>query len=103
MPPLVILLAFLFAGKSVDHMKGVPGWSEKLASDSEAAIKAEACPDCTPEELQRVSAPVGDDAVGPSARLKFFWGFGCPLPWRAGPHIDCCAAFRDRRPSAFWR
>jgi hypothetical protein len=29
------------AGKTVSHIKEVPGWSERLASDAEAVVKAE--------------------------------------------------------------
>lgn len=29
------------AGKTISHIKQVPGWSEKLASDAEAVVKAE--------------------------------------------------------------
>ncbi len=29
------------AGQTISHIKQVPGWSERLASDSEAVVKAE--------------------------------------------------------------
>ncbi|EFN59345.1 hypothetical protein CHLNCDRAFT_137786 [Chlorella variabilis] len=44
----------LAAGKTVSHIKQVPGWNEHLASDSEAVVKAEReCPDCPIDEMQR--------------------------------------------------
>eukprot|EP00887_Chlorella_sp_A99_P005630 scaffold1.g5630.t1 len=40
-------------GQSVPHVRQVPGWSERLASDSEAVVKAEReCPDCPPSQMQ---------------------------------------------------
>ncbi|KAL4420382.1 hypothetical protein ABPG77_002322 [Micractinium sp. CCAP 211/92] len=40
-------------GQSISHIKQVPGWSEKLASDAEAVVKAEHdCTDCSVEEMQ---------------------------------------------------
>ncbi|KAL4430758.1 hypothetical protein ABPG75_006014 [Micractinium tetrahymenae] len=41
-------------GKTISHIKQVPGWSEKLASDAEAVVKAEHdCTDCSIEEMQK--------------------------------------------------
>jgi hypothetical protein len=41
-------------GQTISHIKQVPGWSERLASDSEAVVKAEhECPDCPVEEMQQ--------------------------------------------------
>ncbi|KAI7839005.1 hypothetical protein COHA_007245 [Chlorella ohadii] len=41
-------------GQTISHIKQVPGWSERLASDSEAVVKAEhECPDCPMEEMQQ--------------------------------------------------
>lgn len=40
-------------GKTISHIKQVPGWSEKLASDAEAVVKAEHCTDCSVEEMQQ--------------------------------------------------
>lgn len=41
-------------GKTVSHIKEVPGWNEKLASDAEAVVKAEKeCADCPIDEMQR--------------------------------------------------
>jgi len=40
------------AGKTVAHIKQVPGWSETLASDAEAVVKAE-------HDVSRVGGLVG--------------------------------------------
>ncbi|CAG8518838.1 10480_t:CDS:2 [Ambispora leptoticha] len=42
----------LLKGKIIDHIKSAPGWSETLASESEAIVKAEREDGYTIEEIQ---------------------------------------------------
>jgi hypothetical protein len=43
----------LLVGKSQSPVKSAPGWNEKLASDSEAIVKAEREPDVSTEQMQQ--------------------------------------------------
>lgn len=75
------------AGKTISHIKQVPGWSEKLASDAEAVVKAEhVSPQPSRMALQgRCAQPgnrAGRDAV---AGWHASWG---SLP---GPPGSACA------------
>jgi len=60
-------------GKTKSPFRDAPVWNEKLASDSEAAVKSERCSDKPIKELQEETAH--DFEVGPTLR-DGGWG-GC--------------------------
>ena len=88
------------AGQTISHIKQVPGWSERLASDSEAVVKAEH--EVRLVQVWHLAASVGGaaaDAMRAQGCLRASYHCGCAMATQRTCGT-CCALPPSSPPAA---